>query len=224
MLIEDEQLSWVDLNVRSSHTFVSATYCSSVERVCATTETGDLVFFKIHEQAAASNCNRSRQLSERGGNKSPLKLLIHEPLNWPSLQLLHQLTLAEKLPLSCNPSVSAASCWMEVAVTQRQRRQPQPWLIQQGTTFNNVSEDGLQMARIFKLQQDKFSWDEHFFEIALPQTVAVAHVHLRFVLAPSYTVPPEIQVSFCVPSAFRSIAIHPFSLEFSIFVYNDSIF
>jgi len=116
MLIEDNQLSWVDLNTRSVHTFISATYCSSVERVCATTETGDLVFFKIIEQATALNSNRSRHLSERGGNKSPLKLLIHEPLDWSAMQLLHQLTLAEKLPLSCNPSVSAASCWMEVAV------------------------------------------------------------------------------------------------------------
>jgi hypothetical protein len=86
---------------------------------------------------------------------------------------------------------------MEQAVTQRQRRQPQPWLLQPGssTTSNNTgSEDGLQMARLFKLQQDKFSWDEHFFEMSLPPGVSVSHVHLRFVLAPSCSVAPEIQV------------------------------
>jgi hypothetical protein len=86
---------------------------------------------------------------------------------------------------------------MEMAVSQGQRRQPQPWLLQPGscTTLNNSgNEDGLQMGRLFKLQQDKFSWNEHFFEMSLSPGVPVSHVHLRFVLAPSCSILPEIQV------------------------------
>ena len=127
---------------------------------------------------------------------SPTKLLIH-PLTSEKIKSLYELTLAEKLPQTCQLTITAASCWMELAVTQRQRRQPQPWLLQPGgcTAPNNAGgEDGLQMARLFKLQQDKFSWDEHFFEMSLPPGISVAHVHLRFVLLPSCSVPPEIQV------------------------------
>jgi hypothetical protein len=195
------QLTWLDMESVSPHKFLDATYCSSVERVCATTDKGDLVFFKIITHAGAAGFSRLHPSGKSGMRKgkepSPTKLLIHQPLTSETLQSLYELTLAEKLPQACQLTITAASCWMEQAVTQRQRRQPQPWLLQPGssTTPNNTgSEDGLQMARLFKLQQDKFSWDEHFFEMSLPPGVSVSHVHLRFVLAPSCSVAPEIQV------------------------------
>ncbi|KAI9556663.1 hypothetical protein GHT06_016453 [Daphnia sinensis] len=196
------QLTWLDLESVTPHKFMDATYCSSVERVCATTDKGDLVFFKIITHVGASSSSRlhpsGRSGMRKGKEPSPTKLLIHQPLTSETLQSLYELTLAEKLPQACQLTITAASCWMEMAVSQGQRRQPQPWLLQPGscTTPNNSgSEDGLQMARLFKLQQDKFSWDEHFFEMSLPPGVPVSHVHLRFVLAPSCSVPPEIQVS-----------------------------
>jgi hypothetical protein len=195
------QLTWLDMESVSPHKFLDATYCSSVERVCATTDKGDLVFFKIITHAGAAGFSRLHPSGKSGMRKgkepSPTKLLIHQPLTSETLQSLYELTLAEKLPQACQLTITAASCWMEQAVTQRQRRQPQPWLLQPGsstTTNNTGSEDGLQMARLFKLQQDKFSWDEHFFEMSLPPGVSVSHVHLRFVLAPSCSVAPEIQV------------------------------
>ena len=193
------QLSWLDSV--SSHKFVDVTYCSSVERICATTDKGELVFFKIIPHVSGISSSRlatsSRSGLKKGKEPSPTKLLIHQPLTSETLKSLYDLTLAEKLPQTCQLTITAASCWMELAVTQRQRRQPQPWLLQPGgcTAPNNAGgEDGLQMARLFKLQQDKFSWDEHFFEMSLPPGISVAHVHLRFVLLPSCSVPPEIQV------------------------------
>jgi hypothetical protein len=195
------QMTWLDMESVSAHKFLDATHCSSVERVCATTDKGDLVFFKIIMHAGAAGFSRVHPSGKSGMKKgkepSPTKLLIHQPLTSEILQSLYELTLAEKLPQACQLTITAASCWMELAVTQRQRRQPQPWLLQPGscTAPNNTgSEDGLQMARLFKLQQDKFSWDEHFFEMSLPPGVSVSHVHLRFVLAPSCSVSPEIQV------------------------------
>lgn len=200
------QLTWLDLESVSSHKFTGATYCSSVERICATTDQGDLVFFKIihHFGTAGSSRSTSSGLSgtKKGKETSPTKLLIHQPLTSATLQSLYDLTLAEKLPQTCQVAMTAASCWMELALTQRQRRQPQPWLLQSaGCTApsQSGSEDGLQVARLFRLQQDKFSWDEHFFEMSLPAGLSISHVHLRFVLAPSCSVPPEIQVCrFCI--------------------------
>lgn len=235
-----------------------------MERICASTDKGELVFFKIttHQpppspyphsgRPTVSSSLRTDGLSGASGGASgtkgksspaPPKLLIHQPLTLTIVHQLFQLTLAERFPQSVNMSITAPSCWTELALTQRQvgwvvacdpclfgshcmsfcsppqRRQPASWLVQPGPighgsggssgpgqTNNNTAsslsggglgEDGLygQMARVFRLQQDKFSWDEHFFEISLPAGAgSLAHIHLRFVLAPNCTVPPEIQV------------------------------
>ena len=217
LVLDLGMVRWVDLDSMSTHRFTDATYCASVERICASTDKGDLVFFKTN-QVNVQGVNRGLTTSHSKTGRtsaSPIRLLIHEPLTSDTLQSLHQLTLAEKLPTS--PSITAASCWMELAVTQRQRRQPQqPWLLLQpsgstvsgggagggGINLSCTDPDGqLQSAgRLFKLQQDKFSWDEHFFEIALPPastggiSTPLAHVHLRFVLSSS-SLPPDIHIS-----------------------------
>ena len=190
---------WTDIG-HQDRKFVSVTYCSSVERICACSDSGDLVFFKM-------NTNRFSQrrpvLPEERGSKCPLKLLIHQPMEPELIDSLHQLTRTEKLPASCNPTVSAATCWMELPLTQRQRRPgiTQPWLLQQTATtasgfggMGGAEFDGVHMSRLFKLHYDKFSWDEHFLEVSLPHSVPVAHVNLRFVLTAASAVPPEIQV------------------------------
>ncbi len=53
------KLYWLDLETAYTHKFVDATYCSSVERICATTDNGELVFFKfklIHSNQVRRNC------------------------------------------------------------------------------------------------------------------------------------------------------------------------
>ena len=216
------RVHWVDLESTSTHRFTDATYCASVERICASTDKGDLVFFKTNVQGANRGLSAAitgSHLKSNRASATPVRLLIHEPLTSDTLQSLHQLTLAEKLPTS--PSITAASCWMELAVTQRQRRQPQqPWLLLQPSSGGSSSafgggssggtgvtdQDALQLqsaGRLFQLQQDKFSWDEHFFEIALPPAggagsnggaTPLAHVHLRFALSSS-SLPPDIHIS-----------------------------
>jgi len=206
---------------------------SSVERICANTDKGELVFFKITTHSVPQSQLQSGSLmagstSSSGGRggvdgqsgskgksiPASAKLLIHQPITSSSLHQLHQLTLAERFPQSVAVAITAPSCWSELALTQRQRRQPvfhpgpggfvygasnttSSSNNNPGGTSAGMGEDGLygHMARVFRLQQDKFSWDDHFFEISLPPGAgSLAHVHLRFVLSPSCTVPPEIQV------------------------------
>ena len=106
LLLINSGLSWIDLDGHLSKKFVSATYCSSVERICANTDSGDLVFFKLTDLVS-----RLRPEREKDKIKSPTKLIVHQPLDSETLDSLslNYLTLAEKLPVTCNPSVSAAS-------------------------------------------------------------------------------------------------------------------
>jgi hypothetical protein len=69
-----------------------------------------------------------------------------------------------------------------------------------------TDQDALQLqsaGRLFKVQQDKFSCDEHVLEIALPPTggagsnggaTPLAYFHLRFALSSS-SLPPDIHIS-----------------------------
>lgn len=180
----------------SAHRFVDVTFCSSVDRICACTDKGELVFFKISSSSPGK--------ASRKGKDVPAKLIVQQNVNPETLKSVHQLTQAEKLPVNCQLTVSAASCWIEMAVTQRQKRTPHPWFVKPGSA---AGEDGLQVPRMFKLQQDKFSWDEHFFEISLPAGVSIAHVHLRFVLSQSCPVPPEIQVCCSCKPSFQFIVV-----------------
>jgi len=154
--------------------------------------------------------------SGAGGKSVPAsaKLLIHQLITFDSLYQLHQLKLAERFPQSVAVAITVPSCWSELALTQHQRRysvfQSGPggfvYESSSGTSSDSNSPDGSSsgmggdglyghIARVLRIQQDKFSWDHHCFKISLPPRAgSLAHVHLRFVLSPFCTVPPEFQV------------------------------
>ncbi len=175
-------------------------WASSDSSVCPEEESdpdrGELIFFKVTTYSVRQSQNPITSIS------------------------LHQLTLGERFPQSVAVAITAPSCWSELALTQRQRRQPAfqsgPGGFVYGSSSGTSShcnssdgcnsgmvEDGLysKIARVFRLQQDKFRWDDYFFKISLPPGAGpLAHVHLRFILFLSCTVPPEIQVTIILDS------------------------
>ncbi|KDR13250.1 hypothetical protein L798_12638, partial [Zootermopsis nevadensis] len=181
--------------------FVSATYCNSLERLCACTDKGSLHFFMLNDDSSVeereedclSHVNDfciSTLLPNGNANSSSDQLLVNKPaLGMPELHLLHELTKYENL----SPCYAATvpPCWSEMMQAQKQRRHPQH--LQQG--------DDLQHTRSWRLQNDATTWDEHVFEITLPRSCCIGHVDLKFSLHAPCPSPPHIQVTLLKQNA-----------------------
>uniref|UniRef100_A0A8C1V3E6 Dual E2 ubiquitin-conjugating enzyme/E3 ubiquitin-protein ligase BIRC6 n=1 Tax=Cyprinus carpio TaxID=7962 RepID=A0A8C1V3E6_CYPCA len=184
--------------------FVSVTYCSGTDRLCACTKGGELHFLQIggvYDDIDDADIfvdgplsNRAEQLLDgakpTSNPSSPgitgVDLLVDQPLTVETLSSLVELTRFETL----TPRFSATvpPCWVEVQQEQQQRRHPQH-------LHQQHHGDAAQHTRTWKLQSDSSSWDEHVFELVLPKACMVGHVDFKFVLNSSITNIPQIQVT-----------------------------
>uniref|UniRef100_A0AAQ5Y9L2 Dual E2 ubiquitin-conjugating enzyme/E3 ubiquitin-protein ligase BIRC6 n=1 Tax=Amphiprion ocellaris TaxID=80972 RepID=A0AAQ5Y9L2_AMPOC len=184
--------------------FVSVTYCSGTDRLCACTKGGELHFLQIGgvcddiddgDMFIDGPLSKGAELLLEGAKPSSnpsspgitgVDLLVDQPLTTESLMSLVELTRFETL----TPRFSATvpPCWVEVQQEQQQRRHPQH-------LHQQHHGDAAQHTRTWKLQSDSSSWDEHVFELVLPKACMVGHVDFKFVLNANIINIPQIQVT-----------------------------
>ncbi|XP_035610137.1 baculoviral IAP repeat-containing protein 6 isoform X16 [Oncorhynchus keta] len=184
--------------------FVSVTYCSGTDRLCACTKGGELHFLQIGgvcDDVDDSDIFVDGPLSKvaeqllegakpSSNPSSPgitgVDLLVDQVLAVESLTSLVELTRFETL----TPRFSATvpPCWVEVQQEQQQRRHPQH-------LHQQHHGDAAQHTRTWKLQSDSSSWDEHVFELVLPKACMVGHVDFKFVMNANITNIPQIQIT-----------------------------
>ncbi|XP_056147249.1 baculoviral IAP repeat-containing protein 6 [Lampris incognitus] len=184
--------------------FVSVTYCSGTDRLCACTKGGELHFLQIGgvcddiddgdmfvDGPLSKGAEQLLEGAKPSSNPSSpgitgVDLLVDQALTTESLTSLVELTRFETL----TPRFSATvpPCWVEVQQEQQQRRHPQH-------LHQQHHGDAAQHTRTWKLQSDSSSWDEHVFELVLPKACMVGHVDFKFVLSANITNIPQIQVT-----------------------------
>ncbi|KAM3606446.1 uncharacterized protein V6R79_016382 [Siganus canaliculatus] len=184
--------------------FVSVTYCSGTDRLCACTKGGELHFLQIGgvcddiddgDMFIDGPLSKGTELLLEGAKPSSnpsspgitgVDILVDQPLTTESLMSLVELTRFETL----TPRFSATvpPCWIEVQQEQQQRRHPQH-------LHQQHHGDAAQHTRTWKLQSDSSSWDEHVFELVLPKACMVGHVDFKFVLNANIVSIPQIQVT-----------------------------
>ncbi|XP_062862910.1 baculoviral IAP repeat-containing protein 6 isoform X2 [Trichomycterus rosablanca] len=184
--------------------FVSVTYCSGTDRLCACTRGGELHFLQIGgvcddmddadifvDGPVSKGVEQLLEGAKPSSNPSSpgitgVDLLVEQPLTVETLSSLVELTRFETL----TPRFSATvpPCWVEVQQEQQQRRHPQH-------LHQQHHGDAAQHTRTWKLQSDSTSWDEHVFELVLPKACMVGHVDFKFVLNANITNIPQIQVT-----------------------------
>ncbi|KAM4615408.1 dual E2 ubiquitin-conjugating enzyme/E3 ubiquitin-protein ligase BIRC6 [Polymixia lowei] len=184
--------------------FVSVTYCSGTDRLCACTKGGELHFLQIGgvcddiddgdmfvDGPLSKGAEQLLEGAKPSSNPSSpgitgVDLLVDQALSAESLTSLVELTRFETL----TPRFSATvpPCWVEVQQEQQQRRHPQH-------LHQQHHGDAAQHTRTWKLQSDSSSWDEHVFELVLPKACMVGHVDFKFVMNANITNIPQIQVT-----------------------------
>ncbi|XP_022332916.2 dual E2 ubiquitin-conjugating enzyme/E3 ubiquitin-protein ligase BIRC6-like isoform X4 [Crassostrea virginica] len=197
--------------------FVSAAYCTGMERLCVCSAEGKLHFYQLCEDSPVLSdsgslidvpdglCNGetpmepepststvdSSESRDTMDKSSPgTDLLAKKPLTVDNLILLHNLIQFENMMPRFTATVP--SCWTEIQQEQQQRRHPQH-LQHQG--------EATQHTRTWKLQPDSSTWDEHLFEIVLPRPCCVGHVDIKFTLHPMCTSPPDVQITLLKQNA-----------------------
>ncbi|XP_028279451.1 baculoviral IAP repeat-containing protein 6 isoform X1 [Parambassis ranga] len=184
--------------------FVSVTYCSGTDRLCACTKGGELHFLQIGgvcddvddgDMFIDGPLSKGAEMLLEGTKPSSnpsspgitgVDLLVDQQLTTESLMSLVELTRFETL----TPRFSATvpPCWVEVQQEQQQRRHPQH-------LHQQHHGDAAQHTRTWKLQSDSSSWDEHVFELVLPKACMVGHVDFKFVLNANIVNIPQVQVT-----------------------------
>lgn len=177
--------------------FVSAAYCNSLERLCASTEKGSLHFYAVndvdnestedHEEdellCFTSELPTSSSQAMDSSDVSDTLRCFYEPeiISVNELKKLHSLCHFEIFkPGYCSV---VPPCWSEMQQAQRQRRLPQ-----------HMQMDSEQHTKTWRLQTDTTTWDEHMFEITLPSPVCIGHVDVHFSLHAS-NIPPHVEVT-----------------------------
>ncbi|XP_039995720.1 baculoviral IAP repeat-containing protein 6 [Xiphias gladius] len=184
--------------------FVSVTYCSGTDRLCACTKGGEIHFLQIGgvcddiddgDMFIDGPISKGAELLLEGAKLSSnpsspgitgVDLLLDQPLTTESLMSLVELTRFETLIPRFSATVPP--CWVEVQQEQQQRRHPQH-------LHQQHHGDAAQHTRTWKLQSDSSSWDEHVFELVLPKACMVGHVDFKFVLNANIVNIPHIQVT-----------------------------
>ncbi|XP_054605954.2 dual E2 ubiquitin-conjugating enzyme/E3 ubiquitin-protein ligase BIRC6 isoform X4 [Nothobranchius furzeri] len=184
--------------------FVSVTYCSGTDRLCACTKGGELHFLQIGgvcddvddgdmfiDGPLSKGAEPLLEGTKPSSNPSSpgitgVDLLVDQTQTTESLMSLVELTRFETL----TPRFSATvpPCWVEVQQEQQQRRHPQH-------LHQQHHGDAAQHTRTWKLQSYSSSWDEHVFELVLPKACMVGHVDFKFVLNTNIVNIPQIQVT-----------------------------
>ncbi|XP_030643061.1 baculoviral IAP repeat-containing protein 6 [Chanos chanos] len=201
--------------------FVSVTYCSGTDRLCACTKGGELHFLQIGgvcddiddtdifvDGPLSKGAEQLLEGAKPSSNPSSpgitgVDLLVDQALSVETLSSLVELTRFETL----TPRFSATvpPCWVEVQQEQQQRRHPQH-------LHQQHHGDAAQHTRTWKLQSDSMSWDEHVFELVLPKACMVGHVDFKFVLNANIANIPQIQVTLLknkAPGLCKVNAMHP---------------
>ncbi|RZB38740.1 baculoviral IAP repeat-containing protein 6 [Asbolus verrucosus] len=182
-----------------SEKFVSAAYCNSLERLCASTEKGSLHFYALNDTDNESSedheeddlfgmtndgttTTQSQTTDSLEG--SEMTRCFHDPpeiISPTDLKRLHALCQFE--PLKAGYCAVVPPCWSEIQQAQRQRRYPQ-----------SLKTDCDQYTKTWRLQTDTTTWDEHIFEITLPSPMSLGHVDVHFSLQSS-TALPHVEVT-----------------------------
>ncbi|XP_033217381.1 baculoviral IAP repeat-containing protein 6 isoform X2 [Belonocnema kinseyi] len=195
--------------------FVSAAYCTSLERLCACTSDGALHFFATtvedeltEEKEDSDDLSMITEIScvneQEEPSTSTSSTVYQEPiiahrnnLNYNDLKALYELTKFDRHSPAYRATVPP--CWSEMMQAQRQRRYPQ---------HLHQAEDQ-HHTRTWRLQNDASTWDEHVFELTLPRSASgvVGHVDVKFNLHSPCPELPTIQVTLLKQSIF-SIGHH----------------
>ncbi|KAK9728572.1 Inhibitor of Apoptosis domain [Popillia japonica] len=173
--------------------FVSAAYCNSLERLCASTEKGSLHFYALNDTDSDSTEDHDEE--DFFSLNSDMPSVSAQPLD--SIDVsdttrcfyeppeIISLTELKRLYSLCHfeafkPGFCAVvpPCWSDMQQAQRQRRHPQ-----------HLQLDTEQFTKTWRLQNDTTTWDEHIFEITLPSPVCIGHVDVHFTLQPGSTNP-----------------------------------
>ncbi|PSN56888.1 hypothetical protein C0J52_00682 [Blattella germanica] len=210
--------------------FVSATYCNSLERLCACTDKGSLHFFVLHDD----NCMEERDedylshgsdlcasLSSHHLGFQQLNSNIPSPLS----------TVADNADFTTDlfANTSVHSSTLSPSSTTNLGLSDLT-LLHELTKYENLSPcyaatvppcwsemmqaqkqrrhpqhlqqgDELQHTRSWRLQNDATTWDEHVFEITLPRSCYIGHVDVKFSLHAPCPSPPHIQVTLLKQNA-----------------------
>ncbi|KAL7288200.1 hypothetical protein TKK_0017750 [Trichogramma kaykai] len=183
--------------------FISAAYCSRLDKLCACTKDGALHFFNITNEDESSedkdsvtsdmivdansdeNELNTPSTSRSSNINSELMLANKQNLSHADLQMLYGLTRFDWHSPAYGANVPP--CWSEMMQAQRQRRYPQ----------HLHQQEDQHHTRTWRLQSDGTSWDDHLFELTLPRNAAgnVGHVDVRFTLHYPCHDLPNIQVT-----------------------------
>lgn len=193
-LVELQNLTVVAEAKVSQGKFVSVAYCTSIERLSASTENGALYFYAIKDGEGDSNGEieddefsnidlemmqkPSDLLGEASASSTAPPVLLANKTNLTTvdLQNLLQLTGMYGSAPAIPYSAVVPGCWCELTPAQRAR----------SDQHNN---------RMWRLQNTASTWDEHMLELTLPYSASLAHVELGFTLHSPCTTPPNIQVT-----------------------------
>ncbi|KAG5886808.1 hypothetical protein JTB14_031450 [Gonioctena quinquepunctata] len=173
--------------------FISAAYCNSLDRLCASTKKGSLHFFALnntdnessddHEEddlfgMPVDNSNTLTQQLDMLDNTELIKYFQKPPDVITLADLKNFKLLCDFEPVKSGYCVVVPPCWSEFQQSLRQRRQP------------HASKcDGEQTTKTWRLLTDTTTWDEHIFEITLPNSTLLGHVDVHFTLQPSSSSP-----------------------------------
>ncbi|KAK9296171.1 hypothetical protein QLX08_009734 [Tetragonisca angustula] len=182
--------------------FVSAAYCTSLERLCACTSDGALHFFittdeedsmedkedieDINMMTAEESSNKSTIPSTSTSSAFQDQLIAHKlSFSYSDLRSLYELTRFDHHSPAYGATVPP--CWNEMMQAQRQRRHPQHF---------HQSEDQ-HHTRTWRLHNERNTWDEHIFELTLPRSAAgrIGHVDVRYSLHSVCQELPSIQIT-----------------------------
>ncbi|XP_076225750.1 BIR repeat containing ubiquitin-conjugating enzyme isoform X2 [Nomia melanderi] len=174
--------------------FVSAAYCTSLERLCACTSDGELHFYITTDEEDSVEDKEDLEdvtmVTTEQSNKNTIpststsscpqdQLIAHKPsFSHSDLRTLYELTRFDRQSPAYGATVPP--CWNEMMQGKKQRRHPQQ-----------------HHTRIWRLHNEWTTWDEHVFELTLPRSAAgnIGHVDVRFSSYSDCQELPVIQIS-----------------------------
>ncbi|CAH0552135.1 unnamed protein product [Brassicogethes aeneus] len=179
-----------------NESFLSATYCNSLERLCVSTKGGSLHFYALNETDNESLDDLEDEdlfgAPIEGGAASSQPppdatdadeaRCFDEPAGVVRLEELKRLhALCDFEPLRAGYCAVVPPCWSDIQQALRQRKHP-----------IKPKAEGEQYAKTWRLQTDTTTWDEHVFEISLPSGVALGHVDVHCRIQHS-ALPPQVE-------------------------------
>ncbi|KAB0803392.1 hypothetical protein PPYR_00362 [Photinus pyralis] len=198
--------------------FISAVYCNSLERLCASTSSGSLHFYALNDVDNDSVEDQEDEDLFSASMEQPPKVQLsditeanenryfYEPVQRINISdLKHLQTLCEFEPLKVGYCAVVPPCWSEMQQAQRQRRHP----------YLQVNSE--QHTKMFRLQTDTTTWDEHIFELTLPSPACIGHVDVHFSLHTS-SASPHVEITLLKQNTY-SIG-HKRDFKFSV---DDSV-